>query len=86
MSKDEKDKDTVDGVPKKQGRPVIFPETGPMTPMERYNRFKGDKVIIQLRITKETREKLNDICKKSSVSRNDLVAKWINEKHKHTSR
>lgn len=80
MSKDEKDKDTVDGLPKKRGRPVINPETGPMTSLERQNRYKKGKVIIQLRITKEARSKLNTICKKNSVNRNDLLTSWI-DKH-----
>ncbi len=75
--KDEKDQKTIDGIPKKRGRPPINRDTGPMTPIERYNRYKKGKVIIQLRVTKKIREKFVDICKENNLTRDEQITAWV---------
>ncbi len=84
--KDKNDNTTIDGIPKKRGRPPLNRETGPMTPMERYNRYKEGKVIIQLKVTTETRDKLASICEKNNTSRSDQVTIWIDRLYLNQNR
>lgn len=82
MSKDELDKHTVDGLPKKRGRPVLNREKGPMSIADRLKRHRAGKKVVQFRLSPTDHHLLKTICSDKETNKDDLIKKWIRNEHK----
>jgi len=77
MAKDSRDKHTIDGVPKKIGRPALDPEKGPMSGAEYQRKHRAGKASIQVLITLEEDNKLKKYCKKYRVRKSAVIRAMI---------
>lgn len=78
MAKDERDKQTIDMIEKKMGRPLIYPEWGPMTEKERQERSRAGRVSIRFFVDEKDRDKLDKYIKRHGGNRNDFIKSVIN--------
>jgi hypothetical protein len=77
--KDPKEIATPDMLPTKRGRPVLDPGAGPMSIKERQAKYREGKKVVQFRLTPREKLKIDRYCKSEGISRDELLANWIDE-------
>ncbi|MET0014536.1 MAG: RepB family protein [Sedimenticola sp.] len=75
--KDPDDPGTIDVFPAKIGRPCMDPHKGPMSNSERQRRYRIGRKVIQFRVTEDEKRRLDEYCRRSGLSRDELLSKWI---------
>ncbi len=75
--KDDRDTHTMDGLPKKMGRPVLDLDAGPLTPAQKMARYRQGKAVVQFRLMDKDKNKLMALAKKKGLHRDELLTAWI---------
>jgi len=77
VAKDKQDVNTVDMLGGKPGRPLVYPEWGPMSPRERQERSRRGRKVVQILMDEKELLKLNAYCKRHKIKRDQLVTNVI---------
>lgn len=75
--KDKKDTHTIELISRKRGRPVINPESGPLSDKERKQRSIAGRKVVQFLIDEKSKDRLMKYCKRYKITHHQLLINMI---------